>query len=257
MASHGQMTLARHDSPISRPKLAGVPLASDPLSLAVVPQQRRMHARIKTAAPPSLHTNTTTFALLPFQIRLRLVPIFDFGRPFIETNNTLSSQELALCTTSPSLHLHRKRLRYQPPATFKMRFSLAALFIGTATAAMVGSMSHPGGDSLPTGGHGDGPPPHVTSTIYTTRESTVYACPSTVKDCPVESKTAAAVVTDTIVLGTTICPLTESHTAAPMHTKSCMGSSETCTVTVTRKGPPPFSAPHNATAVGAHATGTG
>ena len=149
-----------------------------------------------------------------------------------------------------------------------MRFSLAAIFIGTAAAAMVGghgsggppaptgSMSHPAGDSLPTGGHGDqgqGPPPLITSTIYTTRESTVYACPSTVTDCPVESKTAAAVVTDTIVLGTTICPLTESHTAAPMHTKSCMGTSETCTVTVTRMGPPPL---HNST-VGAHATGTG
>jgi hypothetical protein len=104
-----------------------------------------------------------------------------------------------------------------------MRFSLAAIFIGTAAAAMVGgqgsgghpaptgSMSHPAGDSRPTGGHGDqgqGPPPLITSTIYTTRESTVYACPSTVTDCPVESKTAAAVVTDTIVLGTTICPLT-------------------------------------------------
>jgi len=146
-----------------------------------------------------------------------------------------------------------------------MRFSLAAIFIVSATAAMVGSMSHPAGDTLPTGdtrptgGRSDGPPPHITSTIYTTRESTVYACPSTVRDCPVESKTAAAVVTDTIVIGTTICPVEEeeSRTAKPTHSRSCMGASETCTVTVTRKGPPPFSAPHNATAVGAHATGTG
>jgi hypothetical protein len=97
----------------------------------------------------------------------------------------------------------------------------------------------------------------MTSTIYTTRESTVYACPSTVTDCPVESKTAAAVVTDTIVIGTTICPLTESQTAAPIPTSSCLGSSETCTVTVTRKGPPPYSVPHNATTAAAHATGTG
>jgi len=149
-----------------------------------------------------------------------------------------------------------------------MRFSIATLFIGTATAAVVGGMggsstSH-GGDSLPTGGYGGhtggptgGPPPMMTSTIYTTRESTVYACPSTVTDCPVESKTAAAVVTDTIVLGTTICPLTESMTAKPMPTSSCTTSSETCTVTVTHKGSAPYSAPHNSTAVGAIATGTG
>jgi len=145
-----------------------------------------------------------------------------------------------------------------------MRFSIATLFIGTATAAVVGGMggsstSHVG-DSLPTGGYGGhtgGPAPMITSTIYTTRESTVYACPSTVTDCPVESKTAAAVVTDTIVLGTTICQLTESMTAKPMPTSSCTTSSETCTVTVTHKGSAPYSAPHNSTAVGAIATGTG
>jgi len=141
-----------------------------------------------------------------------------------------------------------------------MRFSIATLFIGTATAAIVGgqggssrgssTMSH-GGDTRPTGDH-------VTSTIYTTRESTIYACPSTVTDCPVESKTAAAVVTDTIVIGTTICPLTESMTAKPIPTSSCMGDDETCTVTVTKKGTsPPYSAPHNATTAAAHATGTG
>jgi len=139
-----------------------------------------------------------------------------------------------------------------------MRFSIAALFIGTATAAVVGgqgssSMSHTGGDSRPTGTHGG----HVTSTIYTTRESTIYACPSTVTDCPVESKTAAAVVTDTIVIGTTVCPLSESMTAKPKPTSSCLSSSSTCTVTVTHKGPAPYSMSHNSTAVAAVATGTG
>jgi len=165
-----------------------------------------------------------------------------------------------------------------------MRFSVAALFIGTAAAAIIGGGGQSGsgsggpppptgtishsGDSRPTGGaqggqggqggpSGHGSAPLITSTIYTTRESTVYACPSTVTDCPVESKTAAAVVTDTIVLGTTICPLTESQTAGPIPTSSCLGNSETCTVTVTRKGPPPYSVPHNATTAAAHATGTG
>jgi hypothetical protein len=147
-----------------------------------------------------------------------------------------------------------------------MRFSAAAIFIGTAAAAMVQggapksglpSVSPTGGDSRPTGGHGDGPPPMMTRTMYTTRRSTVYACPSTVTNCPVESKTAAAVVTDTVVIGTTICPLTEEETARPKHTSHCMASSETCTVTVTSKGPPPSSAHHNSTSAGAIATGTG
>lgn len=160
-----------------------------------------------------------------------------------------------------------------------MRFSLAIVFIGAATAAVMGegpppskgpgsgglpppTGSHAGGDTAPTGPPqggkgGQGPPPMMTSTIYTTRESTVYACPSTVTNCPVESKTAMAVVTDTIVLGTTICPLTESVTAKPIPTSSCLSSSETCTVTVTKMGPPPYSPPKNATSVGAIATGTG
>jgi len=156
-----------------------------------------------------------------------------------------------------------------------MRFSLATIFIGTAAAAVVGGGAHGSGSPPPTGSmtqHGDthpsstasahggsmSPPPQMTSTIYTTRESTVYACPASVTDCPVESKTAAAVVTDTIVIGTTICPLTESMTAKPIPTSSCMGDDETCTVTVTKKGTsPPYSAPHNATTAAAHATGTG
>jgi hypothetical protein len=212
----------------------------------------------------------------------------------IISRNTLSWQELALhkvaFASSPSQHT--VVTTHQPKQSFNMRFSLAAVFIGSAAAAMIGGQGGPSGsgsggpppptgsvshlgDSHPTGGaqggqggnggnqggqggqSGKGGPPLMTSTIYTTRESTVYACPSTVTDCPVESKTAAAVVTDTIVIGTTICPLTESQTAAPIPTSSCMGKSETCTVTVTHKGPPPYSVPHNATTAGAHATGTG
>lgn len=156
-----------------------------------------------------------------------------------------------------------------------MRFSIAAFLVGTATAAIIGGGEGPppkssgsGGPPMPTGsssqsagptgGYGShsGGPPMMTSTIYTTRESTIYACPQTVTDCPLESKTAAAVVTDTIVIGTTICPLTESMTAKPIPTSSCLSSSETCTVTVTKIGSPPFGG-KNSTMVGAMATGTG
>lgn len=47
----------------------------------------------------------------------------------------------------------------------------------------------------------------TTSTVYTTRVSTVTACPSSVKDCPASQRTTY-VTTDTIIDYTTVCPVT-------------------------------------------------
>ncbi|RYP45640.1 hypothetical protein DL768_008029 [Monosporascus sp. mg162] len=50
-------------------------------------------------------------------------------------------------------------------------------------------------------------PPMTTSTIYSTRVETVTKCPPSVTDCPVGS-----VTTQTVAVGTTVCPVTETKT---------------------------------------------
>lgn len=61
-------------------------------------------------------------------------------------------------------------------------------------------------------------PPLTTSTIFTTRTSTITACASTVTDCPARS---TYVTTETIVVSTTICPVEATTTnAGPIITGS-------------------------------------
>ncbi|KAJ5467730.1 hypothetical protein N7475_005482 [Penicillium sp. IBT 31633x] len=69
----------------------------------------------------------------------------------------------------------------------------------------------------------------VTSTILSTRTATITACPTTVPNCPVNSKTTF-VTTETILVSTTVCPATEtagvtdSATASPSVTSSAGGN---------------------------------
>ncbi|KAH8884313.1 Metallo-dependent phosphatase [Thozetella sp. PMI_491] len=55
----------------------------------------------------------------------------------------------------------------------------------------------------------------VTSTVRTTSLVTVTKCPATVKDCPAGS---TVVVTSTIDLYTTVCPVTQAQTSVPVAT---------------------------------------
>jgi hypothetical protein len=53
----------------------------------------------------------------------------------------------------------------------------------------------------------------TTSTVYTTAVSTIISCAADVKDCPAASQTTA-VVTETVALSTTVCPVSEAQTTA-------------------------------------------
>lgn len=55
------------------------------------------------------------------------------------------------------------------------------------------------------------PPKYTTSTIYTTTVYTVTSCAPTVTNCPGKGH----VTTETIAVTTTVCPVTESESAAP------------------------------------------
>ncbi|RAH64779.1 uncharacterized protein BO66DRAFT_432509 [Aspergillus aculeatinus CBS 121060] len=54
----------------------------------------------------------------------------------------------------------------------------------------------------------------TTSTFFTTRTSTITACPSTVTNCPASAH-STYVITETLVDYTTVCPITATQTAAP------------------------------------------
>ncbi|KAJ5616206.1 hypothetical protein N7537_001320 [Penicillium hordei] len=54
----------------------------------------------------------------------------------------------------------------------------------------------------------------TTSTIFATRTATVFACPESVTDCPLRSKTSHA-TTETIAVATTVFPVFPVHTSVP------------------------------------------
>ncbi|KAJ5860519.1 uncharacterized protein N7529_007829 [Penicillium soppii] len=78
---------------------------------------------------------------------------------------------------------------------------------------------------------------YTTSTVFSTRTATIVACPSNVLDCPASSKTPS-MTTETILLSTTICPITatasvmteQSPTTGAMTTESLL---TTVTKTIT------------------------
>ncbi|RHZ65257.1 hypothetical protein CDV55_107198 [Aspergillus turcosus] len=51
--------------------------------------------------------------------------------------------------------------------------------------------------------------PYTTSTIFSTHTATITACPSTVTNCPSSAKTTF-ITTETVLISTTICPITGS-----------------------------------------------
>ncbi|OQE45875.1 hypothetical protein PENCOP_c001G03546 [Penicillium coprophilum] len=128
------------------------------------------------------------------------------------------------------------------------------------------------------GGGDNGAPKMTTSTIFTTVTSTVLACPESVTDCPLRSKTSYA-TTQTFAVATTIYPVTANPQptgvapgsqpgpgANPVHTTTilvescsdddtCTGYINTIVLTQTNAaGPtaaPPVYTPHRGSGVGA------
>ncbi|PYH69423.1 uncharacterized protein BO88DRAFT_461734 [Aspergillus vadensis CBS 113365] len=64
-------------------------------------------------------------------------------------------------------------------------------------------------DSTANKGHGSGGLDFTTSTVFSTRTATITACPSSVTNCPLRSKTTY-VTTETLVVSTTVCPVADS-----------------------------------------------
>ncbi|EKV08742.1 hypothetical protein PDIG_66060 [Penicillium digitatum PHI26] len=81
-------------------------------------------------------------------------------------------------------------------------------------------------------GYGNGSPDLTTSTVYSTRTATITACPSSVTNCPLRSKTTY-LTTETLLLSTTVCPVAKAtgtnsavstkHTTSPSVTEAVEG----------------------------------
>lgn len=81
------------------------------------------------------------------------------------------------------------------------------------------------------------PGEQMTSTVFTTTESTIYSCAATVTNCPLRNNGlngGSAVVTDTVALYTTVCPYSgvaaSTIAAAPVACTGCPVSAGTATV---------------------------
>ncbi|KAJ5533500.1 hypothetical protein N7494_010052 [Penicillium frequentans] len=73
----------------------------------------------------------------------------------------------------------------------------------------------------------------TTSTVFTTRTATITACPTSVHYCPAKDRTTY-VTTETIVLSTTVCPITAEETATQTTSSHELPSLTTSTVLSTR-----------------------
>lgn len=78
----------------------------------------------------------------------------------------------------------------------------------TQTVSALSSATGNAGDY----GHGNGGSGFTTSTVFTTRTATITACPSSVTNCPLRSKTTY-LTTETLVVSTTVCPVALAHTS--------------------------------------------
>ncbi|CAI7651715.1 unnamed protein product [Penicillium crustosum] len=57
--------------------------------------------------------------------------------------------------------------------------------------------------------HGNGSSDFTISTVYSTRTATITACPSSVTNCPLRSKTTY-LTTETLIVSTTVCPVADA-----------------------------------------------
>ncbi|KAJ5551202.1 hypothetical protein N7535_000855 [Penicillium sp. DV-2018c] len=130
-----------------------------------------------------------------------------------------SSSTTSAATTSVSSHSSSIHVSPTSPSSTPGPVTLT-----TTTPGPVNTVSSSATDSLATtsGAPGStgtkasttGAPSQTltTSTIYTTRTSTITACPTTVPHCPADQQTTYT-TTETIVVSTTVCPVDATTTA--------------------------------------------
>ncbi|RAL13538.1 uncharacterized protein BO97DRAFT_343081 [Aspergillus homomorphus CBS 101889] len=179
---------------VSSSPVASIIPSSSVVSLSIVPSNvpssfpSSIPSSIPSSGPSSVPSNIRSSSVVSFSPSASAIPssssviVSQPGRP-------LSSS--ALVQPSPS----------SSPVVSPSATSSRPL-IRTTSTANAGTVSRQTGSSPSN-------QDFTTSTVFTTRTATITACPSSVTDCPVRSRTTY-LTTETVLVSTTICPITEA-----------------------------------------------
>ncbi|PYH48703.1 uncharacterized protein BP01DRAFT_353010 [Aspergillus saccharolyticus JOP 1030-1] len=133
------------------------------------------------------------------------------------TTSTILTTRTATVTACPS------DIPDCPASQRTTSLTTETVVIGTTVCPITVPAGRPTGAAGSTTGENSGPGQGgdllTTSTVFTTRTSTILACPSTVRDCPASAR-STYVVTETLVDYTTVCPITATQTAVSRTTTS-------------------------------------
>ncbi|RDH19609.1 hypothetical protein M747DRAFT_281694 [Aspergillus niger ATCC 13496] len=158
----------------------------------------------KGIANSQFKTGTQSFSSSPPALEL-CIPAFTSAKPvfgFVQSNSELF-------TPCPqTIWNHIQRIPDCPPRSRTTLVTTVCPVTEAARATRTDSASPTATDTAVNNGHGSGGAELTTSTVFSTRTATITACPSSVTNCPLRSKTTY-VTTETLVVSTTVCPVAD------------------------------------------------
>lgn len=155
------------------------------------------------------------------------------------TTSTVYSTRTATITACPSSVTNcplRSKTTYLTTETLVVSTTVCPITDATATAtagdvaATAGTqdVTSPAGTQI-AGGNANIPSRLTTSTIYATRTATILACPESVTDCPLRSKTTSSTV-ETVAVATTVYPVSLTYTTVIGEAAEAISVAATVTV---------------------------
>ncbi|KAJ5692724.1 hypothetical protein N7462_002147 [Penicillium macrosclerotiorum] len=196
------------------------------LSVAVCPSST---ATTTTTTTATLSLSSRTPVLSSSAVSSQYVSL-----PLASPSSTLSSSS-AVTSTSTSILSSSASMRASS-STSSSPSSLQVLSsVGSRTLVYSGSSSKTlgSGSMVTIPAQQTTPPPLTTSTVLSTRTSTVTACPSAQPNCPARSRTTS-VMTETVIAYTTVCPVSPIKGDHPFPTETTSSIFSTRTETITR-----------------------
>ncbi|PYH94021.1 hypothetical protein BO71DRAFT_484075 [Aspergillus ellipticus CBS 707.79] len=149
------------------------------------------HAQSSQLSKSSKPAQLPPLSHLTFSTAGRLLPSIPSNRTF----SHLPSSSIAVFPTTASTHTPTPIKSQEPHYT-------------TSEPSTTSIVFNPLTISVPDNSPSTSTPEYTASSIFTTQTATITACPSSVKECPAASKTTY-LTTETIILSTTVCPVSE------------------------------------------------
>lgn len=169
-----------------------------------------IYSQSTSSAVPASTTVWTRLPQMSLSTSLSAAPVTDSSMLQWTTSAVLSTRTATITACPSTLPDCPARSRTTSVTTETIVVSTTICPV-TEAAGMTrtDSVSSTVTDSAANKGHGSGGLDFTTSTVFSTRTATVTACPSSVTNCPLKSKTTY-VTTETLVVSTTVCPVADS-----------------------------------------------